>query len=681
MDIFKDESLLPPPSTTCPEERYNPEQWLELYATLPPPRPVEQGMLAPHGYTSTELNATDSGAASLSGMDDGHLDTAMHGYGIPSSTPQQIYNPFYPIHHQRQPPPQFGNPNDEYGIPHPAYARYQASYMPNNSCAPRPASQVHQAHFQEATCAPRPASEVYKAHFQQAKNIHPRSKTEVEKETETKTECRFDTIFDIKSLALIPAQDRLRQARQETEEKAPKYLPVSRHEQDIPPTQTAQRPHNGFSPKSAAELIRERSRKKKALPIVNKRSPDLTKIHPSVQNYYDIIDRDMHPNDHYTSEQNAMSKDQIIQRHEIEYQERLESSRRALKKRKQVDSDEKISPPAPQAAESKLLPASPQQAMDDKNKGVSKPIGRVPTQQELYQSQEQLILQQRAILEDKQHVYPILPASLQVGPFYAAESNFLPVPTQQAIDNMNKCISKPPGRVPTQQQLYQIQEQMILQQRAILQDNPRIYGKPPPSPWVPSDTAESKAAVSTKEKAEASKKEKAKAKVECAAAAAATAQNPQQNELNRPLDEPEQMDWEVKTRAFYKSGPRLEPAFSSEERDKQLTRFFDFADDGSDSDFEDEENSGWEDEEEGAVTRMRAQVAQVVQARVSSDDFSSDEETTLPKVPLNDDDSGDETSFDEAEILYGEDVDVVMRDLSDSEEEVEVDEEGEWMLV
>jgi len=673
MDIFKDEFSPPPPSTTCPEKRYNPQEWLELYASIPPPRPAEQGMLAPHGYTSTELKATDLGAASLSRIDDGRLDTAIHGYGIPSSTPQQLYNPFYPIHHQRQPPPQFGNPYDGYGLSHPAYAQYQASYMPNNSCAPyrkacapRPASEVYRAHFQPATCAPSPACQVYQAHFQQAKNIHPRSSTEVEKEAETKTECRFDPIFDIKSLALAPAQDRLRQASQETEEKAPYYLPVSRHEQDTPPTRTAQRPHNGFSPKSAAELIRERSRKKKALPIANKRSPDTTKIHPSVQGYYDIIDRDMQPNDHYTSEQDAMSKDEIMQRHEIEYQELLASSRQALKKRQRVDSDEKINPSAPQAAESNVLPASLQQAMDDKNKGVSKPPGRVPTQQQLYQMQQQLILQQRAILGDKQHVYPVFPASLQVGPFYAAESNFLPAPTQQAIDNMNKCVSKTPGRVPTQQQCYRMNQQMILQQRAILQDNPQIYRKLPASPWVPSGAAESKAAASMKEKAEASMEEKAKAKVECAAAAAA--QKPQQNELNRPLDGPEQMEWEVKTRAFYKSGPRLEPAFSSEERDKQLTRFLDFADDGSDGDFE--------DEEEDAVTRMRAQVAQTVQARVSFDDSPSDDETTLPKVPLDDDDSGDEASFDGAEILYGEDVDVVMRDLVDRE-----DEEGEWMLV
>lgn len=103
-----------------------------------------------------------------------------------------------------------------------------------------------------------------------------------------------------------------------------------------------------------------------------------------------------------------------------------------------------------------------------------------------------------------------------------------------------------------------------------------------------------------------------------------------------------------------------------------MTRFLDFSVDGSDGDFEEEE----EEEEEDAVARMRAQVAQTVQARVSFDDFSSDEGYALPKVPLNDDDSGDETSFDGAEILYGEDVDVEMKDLDDRE-----DEEGEWMLV
>ncbi|TIA19903.1 hypothetical protein D6C80_02704 [Aureobasidium pullulans] len=603
MDIFKDDFSPSPPSTTCPEERYNPQQWHELYATLPPPRPAEQGMLAPHGYTSTELNATDLGAASLSGMNDGHLDTAMHGYGIPSSTLQQLYAPFNPIHRQRQ--PQFGNPNDGYGIPHPAYAQYQASYMPNNSCvpyrkacAPRPASEVYQAHSQPATRAPRPASRVYQTHFQQAKNIHPRSKTEVEKEAETKTECRFDTIFDIKSLPLAPAQDRLRQASQDTEEKAPCYLPVPRHEQGTPPVPATQSPHNGFCPKSAAELIRERSRKKKALPIANKRSPEPTKIHPIMQNYYDIIGVDMHPNDHYASEPNAMSKDQIMQQHEIEYQELLEPNRRALKKRQRVDSDEKISPPAPQAAESNVLPPSPQQAMDDKNKGVSKPRGRVPTQQQLCQMQEQLVLQQRSILEN----------------------------------------------------------------------NPQIYGKLPASPWEPSGAAGLEAAAPTKEKAEASKKEKAEAKVECVTAATTAAQKPQKNELNRPLDQPEQMKWEVKTRTFYKPGPPFGPAISSEERDRQLTRFLDFSVDGSDGDFE--------DEKEDAVARMRAQVAQTVQARVPFDDSSSDGGYALSKVPLNDDDSGDETSFEGAEILYGEDVDVVMRDLDGRE-----DEEGEWMLV
>ncbi|KAG2166143.1 hypothetical protein JADG_005882 [Aureobasidium aubasidani] len=599
MDIFKDDFSPSPPSTTCPEERYNPQQWHELYATLPPPRPAEQGMLAPHGYTNTELNATDLGAASLSGMNDGHLDTAMHGYGIPSSTLQQLYAPFNPIHRQRQ--PQFGNPNDGYGIPHPAYAQYQASYMPNNSCvpyrkacAPRPASEVYQAHSQPATRAPRPASRVYQTHFQQAKNIHPRSKTEVEKEAETKTECRFDTIFDIKSLPLAPAQDRLRQASQDTEEKAPCYLPVPRHEQGTPPVPATQSPHNGFCPKSAAELIRERSRKKKALPIANKRSPEPTKIHPIMQNYYD-----MHPNDHYASEPNAMSKDQIMQQHEIEYQGLLEPSRRALDKRQRVDSDEKINPSAPQAAKSNVLPPSPQQAMVDKNKGVSKPRGRVPTQQQLCQMQEQLILQQRAILGDKQHVYPVFPAS----------------------------------------------------------------------PCGPSGAAGLEAAAPTKEKAEASKKEKAEAKLKCATAATTAAQTPQQNELNRPLDQPEQIKWEVKSRTFYKSGPPFDLAFSSEERDRQLTRFLDFTDDGSDGYFE-------EEEEEDAVARMSAQVAQTVQARVSFDDSSSDGETALPKVPLNDDDSGDETSFEGAEILYGEDVDVEMKDLDDRE-----DEEGEWMLV
>ncbi|KAL2029813.1 hypothetical protein VTO58DRAFT_109005 [Aureobasidium pullulans] len=604
MDIFKDDFSPSPPSTTCPEERYNPQQWHELYATLPPPRPAEQGMLAPHGYTNTELNATDLGAASLSGMNDGHLDTAMHGYGIPSSTLQQLYAPFNPIHRQRQ--PQFGNPNDGYGIPHPAYAQYQASYMPNNSCvpyrkacAPRPASEVYQAHSQPATRAPRPASRVYQTHFQQAKNIHPRSKTEVEKEAETKTECRFDTIFDIKSLPLAPAQDRLRQASQDTEEKAPCYLPVPRHEQGTPPVPATQSPHNGFCPKSAAELIRERSRKKKALPIANKRSPEPTKIHPIMQNYYDIIGVDMHPNDHYASEPNAMSKDQIMQQHEIEYQGLLEPSRRALDKRQRVDSDEKINPSAPQAAKSNVLPPSPQQAMVDKNKGVSKPRGRVPTQQQLCQMQEQLILQQRAILGDKQHVYPVFPAS----------------------------------------------------------------------PCGPSGAAGLEAAAPTKEKAEASKKEKAEAKLKCATAATTAAQTPQQNELNRPLDQPEQIKWEVKSRTFYKSGPPFDLAFSSEERDRQLTRFLDFTDDGSDGYFE-------EEEEEDAVARMSAQVAQTVQARVSFDDSSSDGETALPKVPLNDDDSGDETSFEGAEILYGEDVDVEMKDLDDRE-----DEEGEWMLV
>ncbi|THY73627.1 hypothetical protein D6C87_04258 [Aureobasidium pullulans] len=602
MDIFKDDFSPSPPSTTCPEERYNPQQWHELYATLPPPRPAEQGMSALHGYTSTELNATNLGAANSRGMDDGHLDTAMHGYGIPSSTLQQLYAPFNPIHHQRQ--PQFGNPNDG-------------------------------------------------------------SKTEVEKEAETKTEYRFDPIFDIKSLPLAPAQDRLRQASQGTEEKASCYLPVPRHEQGTPPVPATQSPHNGFCPKSAAELIRERSRKKKALPIANKRSPEPTKIHPIVQEYYDIIGQDMHPNDHYASEPNAMSKDQIMQQHEIEHQELLEPSRRALNKRQRVDSDEKINPSAPQAAKSNVLPASLQQAMDDKNKGVSKPRGRVPTQQQLCQMQEQLVMQQRAIREDNQHIYPVFPASPQVGPFYAAESNFLPAPSQRAIDNMNKGLSKPPGRVPTQQQCVQMAQQRILQQRSILQNNPQIYGQFPASPWEPSGAAESEAAASIKEKEEASKKEKAKAKVECATAAA---QKPQKNELNRPLDKPEQMDWEAKTWTFYKSGPPFDLAFSSEERDKQLTRFLDFSVDDSDGDFE--------DEEEDAVTRMRAQVAQTVQARVSFDDFPSDGGYTLPKVPLNDDDAGDETSFDEAEILYGEDVDVEMKDLDDRE-----DEEGEWMLV
>ncbi|TIA35016.1 hypothetical protein D6C79_08623 [Aureobasidium pullulans] len=592
MDIFKDDFSPPPPSTTCPEKRYNPQQWQELYATLPPPSPAEQGMLAPHGYTSTELNATDSGAANLRGMNDGHLDTAMHGYGIPSSTLQQLYAPFNPIHHQRQ--PQF----------------------------------------------------------------------EVEKEAETKTECRFDPIFDIKSLPLAPAQDRLRQASQGTEEKAPCYLPVPRHEQGTPPVPATQSPHNGFCPKSAAELIRERSRKKKALPIANKRSPEPTKIHPIVQSYYD-----MHPNDHYASEPNAMSKDQRMQQHEIEYQGLLEPSRRALNKRQRVDSDEKTNPSAPQAAKSNALPPSPQQAMDDKNKGVSKPRGRVPTQQQLCQMQEQLVMQQRAILRDKQHVYPVFPASPQVGPFYAAESNFLPAPSQRAIDNMNKCVSKPPGRVPTQKQCYQMAQQRILQQRSILQNNPQIYGKFPASPWEPSGAAESEAAASIKEKEEASVEEKAEAKVQCATAATAAAQNPQQNELNRPLDEPEQMKWEVKTRTFYKSEPPFGPAFSSEERDKQSTRFLDFSIDGSDGDSE-------EEEEEDAVARMKAQVAQTVQARVSFDDSSSDGGYALSKVPLNDDDSGDETSFEGAEILYGEDVDVVMRDLDGRE-----DEEGEWMLV
>ncbi|THX33835.1 hypothetical protein D6D12_01311 [Aureobasidium pullulans] len=600
MDIFKDDFSPSPPSTTCPEERYNPQQWHELYATLPPPRPAEQGMSALHGYTSTELNATNLGAANSRGMDDGHLYTAMHGYGIPSSTLQQLYAPFNPIHHQRQ--PQFGNPNDG-------------------------------------------------------------SKTEVEKEAETKTECRFDTIFDIKSLPLAPAQDRLRQASQGTEEKAPCYLPVPRHEQVTPPVPATQSPHNGFCPKSAAELIRERSRKKKALPIANKRSPEPTKIHPIVQSYYD-----MHPNDHYASEPNAMSKDQIMQQHEIEYQGLLEPSRRALNKRQRVDSDEKTNPSAPQAAKSNALPPSPQQAMDDKNKGVSKPRGRVPTQQQLCQMQEQLVMQQRAILRDKQHVYPVFPASPQVGPFYAAESNFLPAPSQRAIDNMNKCVSKPPGRVPTQKQCYQMAQQRILQQRSILQNNPQIYGKFPASPWEPSGAAESEAAASIKEKEEASVEEKAEAKVQCATATTAAAQNPQQNELNRPLDKPEQMKWEVKTRTFYKSEPPFGPAFSSEERDRQLTRFLDFSVDGSDGDFE--------DEKEDAVARMRAQVAQTVQARVSFDDSSSDGETALPKVPLKDDDSGDETSFEGAEILYGENVDVEMKDLDDRE-----DEEGEWMLV
>ncbi|THW30893.1 hypothetical protein D6D22_10503 [Aureobasidium pullulans] len=664
MDIFKDDFSPSPPSTTCPEERYNPQQWHELYATLPPPRPAEQGMSALHGYTSTELNATDSGAANLSGMNDGHMDTAMHGYGIPSSTLQQLYAPFNPIHHQRQ--PQFGNPNDGYGLFHPTYAQYQAYYMPNNSCAPyrkacapRPASEVYQAHFQPATRAPRPASRVYQTRFQQAKNIHPRSKTEVEKAAETKTECRFDPIFDIKSLPLAPAQDRLRQASQGTEKKAPCYLPVPRHEQGTPPVPTTQSPHNGFCPKSAAELIRERSRKKKALPIANKRSPEPTKIHPIVQSYYD-----MHPNDHYASEPNAMSKDQRMQQHEIEYQGLLEPSRRALNKRQRVDSDEKINPSAPEAAKSNVLPPSPQQAMDDKNKGVSKPRGRVPTQQQLCQMQEQLVMQQRAIRESNQHSYPVFPAS-PCGPFYAAESNFLPAPSQRAIDNMNKCISKPLGRVPTQQQCYQMAQQRILQQRSILQNNPQIYGKFPASPWEASGAAESKAAAPTKEKAEASKKEKAEAKLKCATAAA---QKPQQNELNRPLDQPEQIEWEVKTRTFYKSEPPFGPAFSSEERDRQLTRFLDFTVDGSDGDFE--------EEEEDAVARMRAQVAQTVQARVSFDDSSSDEEYALSKVPLNDDDSGNETSFEGAEILYGEDVDVEMKDLDDRE-----DEEGEWMLV
>lgn len=162
--------------------------------------------------------------------------------------------------------------------------------------------------------------------------------------------------------------------------------------------------------------------------------------------------------------------------------------------------------------------------------------------------------------------------------------------------------------------------------------------------------------------------EKAKAKVECATATTAAAQNPQQNELNRPLDKPEQMKWEVKTRTFYKSEPPFGPAFSSEERDRQLTRFLDFSVDGSDGDFE--------DEEEDAVARMRAQVAQTVQARVSFGGSSGDEGYALSKVPLNDDDAGNETSFEGAEILYGEDVDVEMRDLDDRE-----DEEGEWMLV
>ncbi|CAC9888253.1 unnamed protein product [Aureobasidium pullulans] len=178
-----------------------------------------------------------------------------------------------------------------------------------------------------------------------------------------------------------------------------------------------------------------------------------------------------------------MSKDQRMQQHEIEYQGLLEPSRRALNKRQRVDSDEKINPSAPEAAKSNVLPPSPQQAMDDKNK-------------------------------------------------------------------------EPP------------------------------FG----------------------------------------------------------------------------------PAFSSEERDRQLTRFLDFTVDGSDGDFE--------EEEEDAVARMRAQVAQTVQARVSFDDSSSDEEYALSKVPLNDDDSGNETSFEGAEILYGEDVDVEMKDLDDRE-----DEEGEWMLV
>ncbi|THY26355.1 hypothetical protein D6D00_05611 [Aureobasidium pullulans] len=371
MDIFKDDFSPSPPSTTCPEERYNPQQWHELYATLPPPRLAEQGMSALHGYTSTELNATNLGAANSRGMDDGHLYTAMHGYGIPSSTLQQLYAPFNPIHHQRQ--PQFGNPNDG-----------------------------------------------------------------------------FDTIFDIKSLPLAPAQDRLRQASQGTEEKAPCYLPVPRHEQGTPPVPATQSPHNGFCPKK---------------------------------------------------------------------------------------------------------------------------------------------------------------------------------------------------------------------------NNPQIYGKFPASPWEPSDAAESEAAASIKEKEEASMEEKAEAKVQCATAATAAAQNPQQNELNRPLDEPEQMKWEVKSRRFYKSGPPFDLAFSSEERDRQLTRFLDFSVDGSDGDFE-------EEEEEDAVARMRAQVAQTVQARVSFDDFSSDEGYALSKVPLNDDDSGDETSFEGVEILYGEDVDVEMKDLDDRE-----DEEGEWMLV
>ena len=232
---------------------------------------------------------------------------------------------------------------------------------------------------------------------------------------------------------------------------------------------------------------------------------------------------------------------------------------------------------------------------------------------------------------------------------------------------MKREVSKPPGRVPTQQQLYQMQEQLVLQQRSILENNPQIYGKLPASPWEPSGAAGLEAVAPIKEKAQASKKEKAKAKLECAATTAA--QNPQQNELNRPLDQPEQIKWEVKSRTFYKSGPPFGPACSSEERDRQLTRFLDFSVDGSDGDFE-------EDEEEDAVARMRAQVAQTVQARVSFDGSSSDEEYALSKVPLNDDDSGDETSFDGAEILYGEDVDVEMKDLDDRE-----DEEGEWMLV
>ncbi|CAD0047141.1 unnamed protein product [Aureobasidium pullulans] len=212
-------------------------------------------------------------------------------------------------------------------------------------------------------------------------------------------------------------------------------------------------------------------------------------------------------------------------------------------------------------------------------------------------------------------------------------------------------------------------QQRILQQRSILQNNPQIYGKFPASPWEPSGAAESEAAASMKEKEEASTEEKAEAKVQCATVATAAAQKPQQNELTRPLDKPEQMDWEAKTWTFYKSEPPFGPAFSSEERDRQLTRFLDFSVDGSDGDFE-------EEEEEDAVTRMRAQVAQTVQARVSFGGSSGDEGYALSKVPLNDDDAGDETSFEGAEILNGEDVDVEMKDLDGRE-----DEEGEWMLV